>query len=392
MLPKHSFFGHPIQLLDGSRELADFMTRYSSWRGGSCVLQRALLDPACLHAAMLVASVSYAVQNPAKKSIQQAIIHHKIEAVRHVNSRLQHIQNGVDDGVIACVSSLAIVECALGSTDDTKTHLVGLNRITRVRHPRPTRPKCPLLQSMVVSMVAWCLGERQAQVLAQECSDDTDRGPSINDSFERLMLANRASVFNPRRSLSGTWIAYTGFMWSYMYFFLILQNEDLDIFLFSFHLEDLLEAVTVSEQAALDGTYPVAAWMWAPVFGLCVLENVKARTGLERQQLGYWQESFLSKIRRVSRHVKIDNWEDAKDVLFNWTSGEPFDGEDQLKCLWERAVVGESPATSIQRPPALGTLSVFYPTTKLADDEPVPLVTTIMRSTPAAAAYARVPL
>ncbi|KAI0127685.1 hypothetical protein BJ170DRAFT_382902 [Xylariales sp. AK1849] len=160
LLPTHDLVGFPLELSCHSRAIFHFfsgyMTRSNSGTTSSRsqVVQRAVGDPNLLHAALLIASVQWLWYNQPSQAMLEAFLHHKLEAVRYVNSQLSCSRQAVSDTTLVVISSLVIVESSLGSSRDVAyTHLNGLAHIMALRGTGPVKPGSRLLSKMVKLLV-----------------------------------------------------------------------------------------------------------------------------------------------------------------------------------------------------------------------------------------------
>ncbi|KAI0841624.1 hypothetical protein F5Y06DRAFT_307612 [Hypoxylon sp. FL0890] len=204
-------------------------------------------------------------------------LYHKLQAIRFVTGQLAHPDAVVHDGTIAAVSSLALVENALGSVDAVSSHLRGLAKIRELQG-EDTRPKeMGLLQRMIL-MAARSISSRPVcGILDISRMDFVHHLAMLGDSYhseEPLseVLARKAphvrasdsNVLTPPRSVDSS---RTGFIACYFY---------------------LYRAVT-----------------GGLMFGACATMAAKTIHDLETGQFKVIRDVYLDKISLVSQLLRI---------------------------------------------------------------------------------------
>ncbi|KAH8195090.1 hypothetical protein TruAng_010747 [Truncatella angustata] len=210
----------------------------------SFVVYRALSNPGFLHAALLMTTLQWAWSTGDSEQFRVPYLYHKLQAIRFVNEQLAESETAVDDGTIAAITSLALVENCLGSADAVAFHLRGLIRIKDLQRKVAGKRPMGLLQ--------------------------------------RLIL--------------------------------------------------------ITESLMQKGQYSQTLWFWTVMFGASATVAAKTTSSLEENQMKATKDSYMDKINLASQLLKIKSWEGAKSTmqLFAWEDG--FDGEEELKTLWEEAV------------------------------------------------------
>jgi hypothetical protein len=156
---------------------------------------------------------------------------------------------------------------------------------------------------------------------------------TVNTAMEKLSIRDQAKP----AALPAASMSRAGFVWCYMYLYLTLQREEVDLFIMGFCIESLLIDTSACEQAVLAGRYPPIAWMRSAAFGLCALAIARVETPAEQRQVDEWRETLRARIARMSQLMHIEDWETAREAFFGWVWAEGVDREPQLKSLWEDA-------------------------------------------------------
>lgn len=129
-----------------------------------------------------------------------------------------------------------------------------------------------------------------------------------------------------------------GFISCYFYLYIILREDAVDSFVLNWFLEQLLADVCRTESLMQKGLYSQTLWFWTVMFGACATVAAKVTSYLECEQMRTIRDVYMDKINLASQLLRIKSWEGAKSTmrLFAWE--DDFDGEEELKSLWEEAV------------------------------------------------------
>ncbi|KAI5868179.1 hypothetical protein GGS23DRAFT_608753 [Durotheca rogersii] len=334
----------------------------------SFLVRKALSHPGFLHAALLMTILHWAWSNDDAESFHVHYSHHKAQARKFVTHQLYSRNETVHDGTIAAVWSLALVENALGSIDDVKHHLKVLAFIKEQRDEKRRPVKMGLLQRMIL-MAANSVASRPVWDIL-----DISRTDSVHQSviisllrvalrpiyslcilgssydcekplFEVLTAkspyprASDSSVVAPVKSIDDT---RSGFIACYFYLYVIMREGTVDSFILSWFIEQLLADVYRTEVPMQEGQYSQPLWFWSVMFGTCAMMTTpETSDDLERSQMKRFRDEYLSKVSLASEVLRIKNWEAAKSVLRLFAWEDDFDGEMELKALWEEAVWGD---------------------------------------------------
>ncbi|RYP71020.1 hypothetical protein DL771_005115 [Monosporascus sp. 5C6A] len=86
------------------------------------------------------------------------------------------------------------------------------------------------------------------------------------------------------------------------------------------------------------GQYSQPLWFWSVMFGACITTVGKTDSSLEEAQMKLARDEYLDKINMASQVLGIKTWEDAKSALRLFAWEDEFDGELELKAIWEEAI------------------------------------------------------
>ncbi|CAJ2506097.1 Uu.00g002270.m01.CDS01 [Anthostomella pinea] len=378
--PNDPFLGTSFDMPHNSRSLFQLFTNsrvlYTTRverTSDSFIVHKALSHPGFLHAAMLMTTLHWAWCTGDVEQFRVPYLYHKLQAIRFVNEQLKHPETAVNDGTIAAVASLALVENSLGSTEAVSSHLRGLARIKELQGEERRPKKMGLLQRMIL-MAARSVSSRPVwDILDISRTDDVHQSMII--SLLRVALRPIYSVFTlsgedgdsagplsevmaqktpppahtpsssqavdsngvlaPLRSVD---CSRVGFIACYFYLYVILREATVDPFILNWFIEQLLADVCHTEPLMYRGEYSQSLWLWTVMFGACVTTAARAGSAMEAEQMRLVHDIYLDKINLVSQVLRIETWEDAKGAmrLFAWE--DDFDGELELKALWEEAV------------------------------------------------------
>ncbi|ORY63429.1 uncharacterized protein BCR38DRAFT_410356 [Pseudomassariella vexata] len=329
-------------------------------------VHRALSNPGFLHGALLMTTLQWAWSTGDEESFSIPYLYHKLQAIRYVNEQLANPGSVVDDGTIAAVAILAIVENALGSIEATASHLCGLAKIKEIQD----RNEAPLglLQRMIL-MAARCIaGQPVWNILDIGRTDSVHQsmvvsllrvalrpiysvftlgGSNDNDSAEPLseILAKKSphpqagdsNVIAPLRSVD---CSRSHFISCHFYLYVILRENTVDSFVLNWFIEQLLADVERTEEDMYKEQYSQSLWFWTVMFGACATTAARATSALEIEQMQSMRNEYLRKIDIASQVLRINTWEGAKAQLRLFAWEDDFNGELELKALWEEACMG----------------------------------------------------
>ncbi|KAI0180090.1 hypothetical protein GGR52DRAFT_568848 [Hypoxylon sp. FL1284] len=365
--PKDPFLGTSYDMPHKSRSLfqlfANTKVLYTTRveRGAdSFIVHKALSHPGFLHAALLMTALHWAWATGDVEHFRVPYLYHKLQAIRFVTDQLENPDAAGHDGTIAAVSSLALVENALGSVDAVSSHLRGLAKIRELQG-RDRRPrKMGLLQRMIM-MAARRVSSRPVwDILDISRTDDVHQSMIISlirvalrpiyslnvlgsscDSGEPLseILARKAArPGNALAQVGSVDSSRSGFIACYFYLYVIMSEGPVDPFMLSWFIEQLLADVCRTEEPMQKGQYSSSLWLWSVMFGACATAAAKTSDELERSQIKVLRDAYLDKIYVVSQLLRLKSWEAAKSTLRLFAWDDDFDGEMELRAIWEEAV------------------------------------------------------
>ncbi|KAI4862177.1 hypothetical protein F4820DRAFT_451238 [Hypoxylon rubiginosum] len=369
--PKDPFLGTSYDMPHKSRSLFQLFTNtrvlYTTRverNANSFIVHKALSHPGFLHAALLMTALHWAWSTGDVEHFRVPYLYHKLQAIRFVTEQLRNPDAAGHDGTIAAVSSLALVENALGSVDAVSSHLRGLAKIKELQGEERRPKKMGLLQRMIL-MAARRVSSRPVwDILDISRTDYVHQSMIISllrvalrpiyslnilgssrDSEEPLseILARRAphprasdsNVLAPLRSVD---CSRSGFIACYFYLYVIMREGMVDSFILNWFIEQLLADVCRTEGPMQKGQYSPSLWLWSVMFGACATMAAKTSDDLERSQIKVMRDVYLDKINLVSQMLKLKNWEAAKSILRLFAWEDDFDGEMELRAIWEEAV------------------------------------------------------
>lgn len=143
-----------------------------------------------------------------------------------------------------------------------------------------------------------------------------------------------------------------GSRFSFSFCFLILctllPEGVMGSFILSWLIDMILEEAERTEQFFLAGTISHDQWFWSALMGLAAVSGVPATNELERIQMQVWRRALHDKIRLANKVLGLHDWKSAKVPLrrIAWLDG--FDGEAEMRQLWEEAA-GQITDRSLQQ-------------------------------------------
>ncbi|OTA66524.1 hypothetical protein K449DRAFT_430837 [Hypoxylon sp. EC38] len=369
--PKDPFLGTSYDIPHRSRSLFQlfsntrvlYTTRVQR-SPNSFIVYKALSHPGFLHAALLMTALHWAWSTGDVEHFRVPYLYHKLQAIRFVTDQLAHPDAVVHDGTIAAVSSLALVENALGSVDAVSSHLRGLAKIKelQVKDRRPeeigllqrmilmtarsvsSRPVWDILdisrtdfvhQSMIISLLRVALRPIYSLKILGNSYDPNEPLSEVLARKAPHTQASESNVLAPLRSVDSS---RCGFIACYFYLYVIMREGSVDSFILTWFIEQLLADVCRTEEPMQRGRYSPSLWFWTVMFGACATMAAKTIDDLETSQMKVIREVYFDKINLVSQMLRIRNWEAAKSILRLFAWEDDFDGDTELKSVWEEAI------------------------------------------------------
>lgn len=194
-------------------------------------------------------------------------------------------------------------------------------------------------QSMIISLLRIAL--RPAYDMSTLCGTD-DTAEPLSETLGKSSShaeAGESSVVAPFQS---TDCSRSGFMACYFYLYIILREERVDSFVLNWFLEQLVADVYRTEGLMQKGEYSQSLWFWTVMFGACAASAARGVSAMEERQMQAVKDVYMAKIVMGNQVLKLRTWAGAKSVLrlFAWEDG--FDGEEELRALWEEATWGRN--------------------------------------------------
>ncbi|KAI1268565.1 hypothetical protein F5Y18DRAFT_234924 [Xylariaceae sp. FL1019] len=331
----------------------------------SSLVHRALSHPGFLHAALLLTTLHWAWNTGDVEQFRVPYLYHKLQAIRFVNDQLQIPENASSDATVAVVASLAVMENSLGSTEAVSSHLQGLAKIKELQAEERRPEKLGLLQRMIL-MAAHSVSSRPVwDILSISRTDDVhqsvvialirvalrptysvltlsgadDPGEPLSETLARKTphpRANDAHVFTPHRRTVDC--SRSEFMACYFYLYIILREGTVDSFIMEWFMEQLFVDACRTETMMQKGRYSQSLWFWTVMFGACAANAARVDSVKEDTEMRVLRNAYLDKISLVSQVLKIKNWESAKSTLRLFAWEDDFDGDSEVRAVWEEAV------------------------------------------------------
>lgn len=145
-----------------------------------------------------------------------------------------------------------------------------------------------------------------------------DDVPSDSAQFARFEIASRIAY-------------YTAFL----YMCMMLRQGSLSSFILKLLIDQLLDDAERTVPAFLENRCNRSVWIWTMMLTLAAVASAPANDKLEAMQIRTWRGAINSKIRLANGVLGLDSWQSVKAhlELIAWEEG--FDGEDELRRMWE---------------------------------------------------------
>ena len=108
-------------------------------------------------------------------------------------------------------------------------------------------------------------------------------------------------------------------------------------------VEELLDDAARTEQAFVEGRCRHFLWLWTMMIALSAVATATATNKLEEKQMLMWRNAIYEKLRLANSVMDIrGSWETAKQSLriVAWVDG--FDGEEEIRRMWDEAVLDQA--------------------------------------------------
>ncbi|RYP13354.1 hypothetical protein DL767_010796 [Monosporascus sp. MG133] len=264
----------------------------------------------------------------------------RLQTIRFVNEQIKDPVTATHDGTVAAVATLALVEWHLifvgwprsssfkGQAARTVTRrsirdIVEINRTDSVH------------QSLIISLLQATLRPIYSVFRLSSSSDWGESLPEVLAKKTPRSKEEDGNIVTPLRPVDCT---RSGFMACYFYLHVILREERVDSFILNWFIEQLLIDVRRTELLMQNGRYSQSLWFWSVMFGACITTAAKTESSLEEAQMKLARDEYLDKINMGSQVLRIKTWEGAKAALRLFAWDDEFDGELELKAIWEESV------------------------------------------------------
>jgi hypothetical protein len=154
--------------------------------------------------------------------------------------------------------------------------------------------------------------------------------PSDSASITKFTLASRCSYFT-----------------TYLFLALILPESKLSFYIIHWLISQAHEDLKRTKPAFLAGTCHQASWFWTTIFGLAAVMSATRANGLELREVQTWRQAFEAHVRLGSHVLGLRDWKSAVAVLkvVGWVEG--FDGDEEIRAMWEAAVQSDSASKAL---------------------------------------------
>ncbi|KAK8088800.1 hypothetical protein PG997_003761 [Apiospora hydei] len=323
----------------------------------------AFSHPGFLHGALLMTTLQWAWTTGDGEQFRIPYLYHKLQAMRFVKEQLADPEMAVNDGTVAAVASLALVENSLGTIDAVASHLQGLARIKEIRDRSGAPQTTGLLQRMIL-MAAQCVSSRpiwdildisrtdyihQSMIISllrvalrpiysiATLSGADDTAEPLSEILGRRSPHPESNDNGPIAPLRSVDCSRSGFIACYFYLYIILREERVDSFVLNWFIEQLIADVCRTEAMMQKGQYSQPLWFWTVMFGACAVSVARVVSSLESEQMQAVKDVYMGKIVLANQVLGIKTWEGAKSVLRLFAWQNDFDGEEDIKALWQEA-------------------------------------------------------
>ncbi|KAH8909990.1 hypothetical protein BR93DRAFT_925009 [Coniochaeta sp. PMI_546] len=116
---------------------------------------------------------------------------------------------------------------------------------------------------------------------------------------------------------------------------MMLREGALSSFILKLLIDQLLDDAERTEKAFLEGRCNRSIWFWTVMMTLAAVVSAPAEDKLEAMQIMTWQGAISGKIRLANRVLGLNDWKSAKAHLKLVAWEEGFDGEEELRRMWE---------------------------------------------------------
>ena len=125
-------------------------------------------------------------------------------------------------------------------------------------------------------------------------------------------------------------------------FYISIQMPQSAVSMYMLHWSTvmMLDILNKTRQGVIEGRLKATWWFWICMYGAAVAASAVPVSSQEVQEKGRFTRDFAEKLRWICDMLGIASWEDAAETLWEvrWEHG--FEGEEDLRRIWEEAVLG----------------------------------------------------
>jgi hypothetical protein len=122
---------------------------------------------------------------------------------------------------------------------------------------------------------------------------------------------------------------------AFLYLCIILREGALSSFILKLLVDQLLDDAERTAKAFVEERCNRSLWFWTVMMTLAAVASAPTADKLEALEMLTWRGAIRGKIKLANSILGLTDWESAKAhlKLIAWKDG--FDGEDELRRLWE---------------------------------------------------------
>lgn len=115
---------------------------------------------------------------------------------------------------------------------------------------------------------------------------------------------------------------------------------NLDFYLLNWFVEALIDEISMSENAMLEGNFPRNAWLWTALMARVAATSVQPSNPAESRQAEEWRSISDEKICQATKAMDLRTWDEAEALLQTWVELDDKIQIEQLSQIWEQCRVG----------------------------------------------------
>ncbi|KAH6660513.1 hypothetical protein BKA67DRAFT_686897 [Truncatella angustata] len=362
--PQNILDGYPGDASSDYGLLFDLFSRYRSVvdrdvspDSHAFLVERALSCPALLHGAILLSALRWTWYSGSSENIQKSALHHKLEAIKVVNERLQHLALMATETTIAGVAALAMAESGFGRPDTARAHMHGLSQVLGT-NALTLYPSNSLFYNMIICTTQGLsqMSMRQIFEITQSiegCSttltlfiepgiqtlseDPLNWDATLGETILTSSYHERTDSVLPRSEAESR----ARFLQCCLRILTMLGAGNMDFFILNWFIEALIDELSMSEKSMLSGRFPRHAWFWAAMMVRVAVTSVRHCSTSEEQQINEWKTVTSSQIRLVADALGLQDWADVEALLRTWVWRDNNLDARELRGVWEEIVAAK---------------------------------------------------